>query len=147
RRSATESSPNKLLTRSGTSPTSHSSEGTPMNPDLRLAPEGTVFDEYAAYVEERHRIWELRSLGLPAPWTRSPILAARKFTNNFRILDTGSQYVLRMVQDAEDPMDVVLRAFLYRFTNLPEVCIAYREEFGRWPVLSDVGGRLDAFLR
>lgn len=118
-----------------------------MNPDLRLAPDGSVFDEYVAYVRERHRVWELRSLGLPAPWTSSPILAARKFTNNFRVLDRGSQYVLRMVQDAEDPMDVVLRAFLYRFSNLPEPWAAYREEFGRWPEIRDVGDRLDDFLR
>lgn len=120
---------------------------TDMNPELRLAPEGTVFDEYVAYVRERHRIWELRSLGLPAPWTRSPILGTKKFTNDFRVLDTGSQYVLRMVQDVEDPIDVVLRAFLYRFTNLPEPWEAYREEFGRWPEIRDVGGRLDDFLR
>lgn len=120
---------------------------TDMNPELRLAPEGTVFDEYVAYVRERHRIWELRSLGLPAPWTRSPILGTKKFTNDFRVLDTGSQYVLRMVQDAEDPIDVVLRAFLYRFTNLPEPWEAYREEFGRWPEIRDVGNRLDDFLR
>lgn len=117
-----------------------------MIPELRLRPDGTVFDEYVAYVEERHRVWELRSIGLPAPWTSSPILATKKFTNNFRVLDTGSQYVLRMVQDAEDSMDVVLRAFLYRFTNLPEPWEAYRERYGRWPEIRDVGGQLDAFL-
>lgn len=120
-----------------------------MDPELMLTEGGTVHDEYAAYVSERHRIWELRSMGLPAPWTRSPILAVNKFTNNFRILDRGSQYVLRMVQDAETPEDVVLRSFLYRFTNLPEVWDAYYGgEDGRWPVLSDVtSGRLEDFIR
>ena len=87
-------------------------------------------------------------MGLPAPWTSSPILATKKFTNNFRVLDRGSQYVLRMVQDAEDPMDVVLRAFLYRFTNLPEPWEAYRERYGRWPEIRDVAsGELGEFLR
>ena len=109
-----------------------------MNPELRLAPEGTVFDEYVAYVQERHHVWERRSLGLPAPWSASPILREARFTNNFRVLDTGSQYVLRMVQDAETAWDVVLRAFLYRFTNLPEPWEAYREELGRWPRMEDV---------
>ena len=119
-----------------------------MDPDLRLAPEGNVFDEYLAFVEERHRIWELRSMGLPAPWTRSPILATKKFTNDFRVLDPGSQYVLRMVQDADTPEDVVLRAFLYRLTNTPDVWVSYfGGEDGRWPILRDVeSGLLEDFL-
>ena len=119
-----------------------------MNPELRLAPEGTVFDEYVAFVRERHRVWERRSLGLPAPWSASPILREARFTNNFRVLDTGSQYVLRMVQDAYTPEDVVLRAFLYRLTNLPEPWEAYRDLHGRWPIVEDVAaGRIERFLR
>ena len=119
-----------------------------MNPDLRLRPEGAVFDEYVAYVEERHHVWERRSLGLPAPWSASPILREARFTNNFRVLDTGSQYVLRMVQDAETAWDVVLRAFLYRLTNLPEPWEAYRDLHDRWPIVEDVAaGRIERFLR
>lgn len=119
-----------------------------MNPDLRLRPEGAVFDEYVAYVEERHHVWERRSLGLPAPWSASPILREARFTNNFRVLDTGSQYVLRMVQDAETAWDVVLRAFLYRFTNLPEPWEAYRDLHDRWPIVEDIAaGRIERFLR
>ena len=119
-----------------------------MDPELRLAPEGTVFDEYVAYVRERHHVWERRSLGLPAPWSASPILRGARFTNNFRVLDTGSQYVLRMVQDAYTPEDVVLRAFLYRLTNLPEPWEAYRDLHGRWPIVEDVAaGRIEGFLR
>ena len=118
-----------------------------MNPDLRLAPDGTVWDEYAAFVTERHRVWERRALGLPAPWTASPILSQVKFTNDFRVLDTGSQYVLRMVQDAADEFEVVLRAFLYRLTNTPEVWEAYRARYGRWPDGPDFHtGILSTFL-
>ena len=118
-----------------------------MDPDLHLAPGGTVRDEYVAYVQERQRIWELRSMGIAPPWTDSPILNAARFTNNFRVLDTGSQYVLRMVQDAEAPEDVVLRAFLYRLTNLPDAWEAYRRREGRWPLLKDVRtGLLSEFL-
>ena len=119
-----------------------------MNPDLRLAPGGTVRDEYVAFVRERHRVWERRSLGLPAPWSASPILREARFTNDFRVLDTGSQYVLRMVQDAYTPEDVVLRAFLYRLTNLPEPWEAYRDLHDRWPIVEDVAaGRIEGFLR
>ena len=118
-----------------------------MNPDLRLAPDGSERDEYVAYVRERHHVWERRSLGLPAPWSASPVLQAARFTNNFRVLDTGSQYVLRMVQDAETPEDVVLRAFLYRLTNLPEPWEVYRACHGRWPNMSDLRlGILENFL-
>lgn len=119
-----------------------------MNPDLRLAPDGSERDEYVAYVRERHHVWERRSLGLPAPWSASPVLQAARFTNNFRVLDTGSQYVLRMVQDAETPEDVVLRAFLYRLTNLPEPWEAYRDLHDRWPIVEDIAaGRIERFLR
>lgn len=117
-----------------------------MDETLRVAPGGSVRDEYVAFIVERHRIWERRSLGLPSPWTDSPILDRVKFTNDFRVLDTGSQYVLRMVQDAETPEDVVLCAFMYRLTNTPEVWDAYLAEFGRWPVVQDVGGALGEFL-
>lgn len=118
-----------------------------MNPDLRLAPDGSERDEYVAYVRERHHVWERRSLGLPAPWSASPVLQAARFTNNFRVLDTGSQYVLRMVQDAETPEDVVLRAFLYRLTNLPDAWEDYHHREGRWPLLKDVRtGLLSEFL-
>ena len=115
-----------------------------MNPDLRLAPEGSTFDEYVEFVRERHLVWERRSLGLPAPWSASPILREARFTNDFRVLDTGSQYVLRMVQDAKTEWDVVLRAFLYRFTNLPDPWEAYHLQTGRWPRMGDV---VDGTLR
>lgn len=119
-----------------------------MNPDLRLAPAGTIRDEYAAFVRERHRIWELRSMGIAAPWTDSPILDRVKFTNDYRILDTGSQYSLRMLQDAVTPEDVVLRAMAYRLTNRPELWDLYRAEVGRWPILPDVlDGTLERVVR
>lgn len=115
--------------------------------DLRLVPDGSERDEYVAFVRERHHVWERRSLGLPAPWSASSILQQTRFTNNFRVLDTGSQYVLRMVQAAETPEDVVLRAFLYRLTNLPEPWEAYHRREGRGPTVDDVRtGVLPEFL-
>ena len=53
-----------------------------MNPDLRLAPEGSMRDEYVEFVRERHRVWELRSLGLPAPWAAGLPIAAEAFTTH-----------------------------------------------------------------
>ena len=93
---------------------------------------------YKRYVIERQRVWELRELGLPAPWSDDPILNELKFCNNFRVLDRGSQYVLRMVQDAKTKGDVVLRAFLYRFTNLETVWELFLNRHGRWPIEMDI---------
>ncbi len=93
---------------------------------------------YLAFVAERHRVWEARQAGKPQPWTEDPILAGRKFTNVFRVLDVGSQYVLRMLQDAPTPRDALARAFLYRFTNLPGGWEHLRAQLGRWPTAEDI---------
>lgn len=72
---------------------------------------------YLRFVEERHRVWELRQLGAPQPWTEDPILANRKFTNVFRVLDPGSQFVFEL--EDGDPWVTLFRLFLYRYTNEP----------------------------
>lgn len=104
-------------------------------------------DLYKRYVIERQRVWELRELGLPAPWSDDPILNELKFCNNFRVLDRGSQYVLQMVKSAPTRADVVLRAFLFRFTNYPAVWEIFLERYDRWPIEADlVSGRLERFI-
>lgn len=104
-------------------------------------------DLYRKFVKERHRVWERRQIGLPAPWSDDPILNEVKFCNNFRVLDRGSQYALRMVQDASTRGDVVLRAFLYRFTNTEVVWDIFLEKHGRWPVEMDItDGTLEEFI-
>lgn len=72
---------------------------------------------YLLFVEERHRIWERRQAGMPQPWTDDPILATRKFTNVFRVLDPGSQFVLTDLLPDTEPEDFLLRCFLYRHTG------------------------------
>lgn len=72
------------------------------------------------FVHERHRVWEQRQAGSPQPWTDDPVLATRKFTNVFRLLDPGSQFVIRnLLEDDPDPATFLMRCFLYRHTNLP----------------------------
>lgn len=94
---------------------------------------------YLDFVAERHRIWERRQEGQPAPWTDDPILAGRKFTNVFRVLDPGSQYALKLVAQAARPRDALARAFLYRFTNLPSTWdYLHRALGGRWPDALDI---------
>lgn len=102
---------------------------------------------YKRYVHERQMVWERRQIGLPAPWSDDPILNELKFCNNFRVLDRGSQYVLRMVQDAHTKGDVVLRAFLYRFTNMEVVWEIFLNQHGRWPIEEDLSnGILEQFI-
>lgn len=75
-------------------------------------------NDFLAFVTERHRIWEQRQVGEPPPWTDDPVLATRKFTNVFRILDPGTQFILT---DLADPWlesrDQLMRLFLYRHTG------------------------------
>lgn len=78
-------------------------------------------DDFLRFVYERHRIWEKRQEGLPAPWTDDPILASRKFTNVFRVLDPGTQFLLTDLFDPWlSPRDTLMRAFLYRHTGRVE---------------------------
>jgi hypothetical protein len=78
-------------------------------------------DDFLAFVAERHRIWEQRQAGAPQPWTEDPILASRKFTNVFRVLDPGTQFLLTdLFQPGLSPADTLMRAFLYRHTGRVE---------------------------
>lgn len=77
---------------------------------------------YLAFVQERHRIWLRRQAGEPGPWTVDPILASQKFTNVFRVLDPGSQYVLTTLDEPGcAAVDLALRIVLYRHTGRIEV--------------------------
>lgn len=78
-------------------------------------------DDFLHFVVERHRIWEQRQAGAPQPWTDDPILATRKFTNVFRVLDPGTQFLLTDLFEPDlDPRDTLMRAFLYRHTGRVE---------------------------
>lgn len=97
-----------------------------------------MLDTYLAFVEERHRVWELRQLGAPQPWTTDPTLATRKFTNVFRVLDPGSQFVFELAGPDDDPADVLARLFLYRYTNEPATWRHVRDADGFYPTLDDL---------
>lgn len=92
-----------------------------------------VFHEYLNFVEQRHMAWSRRRVGMEYP-VKDPIVAGKKFTNVFRILDPGTQYVLNMVTEGTpSPRTVLTRAFLYRMTNLPGPWEYVRNQWGHWP--------------
>lgn len=100
-----------------------------MNPDIAL--------DYLDFVYDRHMVYVRRGAGEPGPWAPDgSLLNSVKFTNVYRILDTGSQYLFGMMDGSWE--DNFLRAFAYRYSNRPEPWQAWHTAFGRWPVRSDL---------
>ena len=93
---------------------------------------------YRDFVIERHKIWERRQAGEPGPWTRDPVLASRKFTNVFRLLDFGTQFVLTdLAPKGEDWRNVLYRLFLYRHTGRVEAWQYLELALGRYPYVGE----------
>ena len=91
---------------------------------------------YQHMVMERHKIWMARQRdNEPQPWTADPVLANRKFTNMFRVLDPGSQFVFALGDN--NPVDAIARLVFYRLTNLPATWYAMRAVLGRYPLVDD----------
>lgn len=94
---------------------------------------------YLDFVTERHRIWVQRQAGQLQPWTTEPTLARRKFTNVFRLLDPGSQYVLTDLLEPElAPEDLLLRLFLYRHTGRLEAWRHLLVDLGEYPTRANL---------
>lgn len=94
-----------------------------------------MLELYQHMVRERHQIWLARQHGDAYPWTKDPVLANRKFTNMFRVLDPGSQFVFDLQED--DPLDTLARLVFYRLTNLPASWYEMKAVLGRFPVAAD----------
>jgi hypothetical protein len=108
-----------------------------MNPDAAL--------DFMEFVAERHRIWEKRQAGEPQPWTDHPILAARKFTNVFRLLDHGTQFLLEeLYEEGLSERDTLLRFFLYRHTGRVETWEYLNLMLGDYPTLATLDDALAA---
>lgn len=95
-------------------------------------------DLYLRFVEERHNVWVERQIGAPAPWTSDPVLAGKKFTNVFRILDPGSQFILTDLAQGGTPEDFLMRCFLYRHTGKIDSWKHLEVEFGGYPGIGDL---------
>lgn len=95
--------------------------------------------DFLDFVAARHEAWTGRQLGLPQPWTSDPIVQTRKFTNVFRVLDYGSQFVLTdLIEPGLPPADLLMRLFLYRHTGRVEVWRYLQAEMGGYPLLEDL---------
>lgn len=96
-----------------------------------------VAQTYLEFVAERHRIWEQRQRGDAQPWTTDPVLASRKFTNVFRVLDWDSQFLVRELPD-EQPADTLMRCFLFRHTGRRQAWEFFELMHGHWPEIADL---------
>lgn len=65
------------------------------------------------FAKARHRLWEGKG-------TKSQILTNRKFTNVFRVLDRGSQYLLQLMDLHDDTIDRLALSYFYRQVNRPD---------------------------
>jgi hypothetical protein len=96
---------------------------------------------FLEFVRDRHDIWRKRQAGESAPWTEDAVLASLKFTNMFRVLDPGSQFVITDLDWAGRDVserDLLMRLFMYRYTNEPTTWKHMREELGNYPVEADL---------
>ena len=100
--------------------------------------------DYLQFVEARHTAWVARQTGMDSPWTDDPIVNSRKFTNVFRILDHGTQFVLTDLEDPEvSDRDLLMRLFLYRHTGRTEVWEFLELMLGAYPTVSELDEVLD----
>jgi hypothetical protein len=77
---------------------------------------GERLDQFWTFIAKRQDIWFRRFvLGHPPPWTKDPILASNHFTNVYRELDPGTQYVVeRILERDETAADRIFNVMIYR---------------------------------
>jgi hypothetical protein len=97
-------------------------------------------EQFLGFATERHRVWERRQMGQAPPWTDHPVLASKKFTNVYRVLDYGSQWLFRSgwISPEASPRNQLMRLFLYRHTGRWEAWDVVLEILDRPPLLEDL---------
>jgi hypothetical protein len=107
-----------------------------------------VFESYWRFAAERHRMYERRLMGLPAPWTSDLVLSAYRFTNAFRAADRVSQYLIRdVIYRGDQAVDeVVFRVLLFKLFNKIETWQLLLHEFGDVSLSSFDVGEADRLL-
>ena len=96
------------------------------------------FQLYLDFVVNRHQVWLKRQAAEPGPWSEDPILASRKFTNVFRVLDPGSQFIFDLDDARLRPEVTLMRLFLYRHTGRVEAWEYLKQEMGDYPETRDL---------
>jgi hypothetical protein len=104
-------------------------------------PRPGVYELYWKFAYERQRVFELRTAGLPGPWTDNPILQTYKFCNVYRAADRVSQYLIRTIcySDQHDtPADRLFQIVAFRIFSSIETWERLRTRLGHNPTLDDL---------
>ncbi len=74
------------------------------------------------FIYERQSIWSRRFLDrLPPPWTEDNVMREERFTNVYRELDPGTQYVINEILETKAPKpDKIFNTMLYRLIGRSE---------------------------
>lgn len=94
--------------------------------------EFTHLNRFTRFIVERHRIWERRARGAPAPWTKDPILQTYRFCNVYRELDRVTMWITDHWRKpfADDP-HLWFALVVARLVNHPETLVDLALP-GRW---------------
>lgn len=79
-------------------------------------------DLFWSFICERQSIWYRRFVQkLPFPWTKDYIMQHERFTNIYRELDPGTQYVINEILEIDAPKpDKIFNTMLYRLIGRSE---------------------------
>jgi len=91
-----------------------------------------TMDDVVNFVHERHAAFT-------GDTVTDPIINHKKFTNVFRVLDRGSQYLLELMDLYDDPADRLAISYFYRQVNRPDTMKAIiKANSGYVPDLADI---------
>lgn len=81
-----------------------------------------ALDSFWRFIDKRQRVWFRRVVeGQSPPWTEDDILQKYRFTNVYRILDPGTQYVIQNILEGDvSREDKVLNVMMYRLIGRQE---------------------------
>tara|TARA_R110002012_G_scaffold238730_2_gene412520 strand:+ start:8736 stop:9638 length:903 start_codon:yes stop_codon:yes gene_type:complete len=80
-------------------------------------------ERFFGWIAERHRIYQARAAGNPAPWTNDPIFNEYKFTNPFRENDRVTIWMREnwtSVNDHRPPEEIFFNCCLFRMVGTSE---------------------------
>jgi hypothetical protein len=90
-----------------------------------------MFDAFMAFVIERHRIYERRATGKPAPWTKDKILRTYRFCNVYRELDRTTQWITEHWRTPfENYEHLWFDMVIARLVNRPETLAQFNTRYG-----------------
>ena len=84
--------------------------------EIRSSLDAESLDLFWQFIAERQKVWYRRIVeGRPAPWTDDDILQEYRFTNVYRELDPGMQYVIQNILETDaSRRDKLFNVMLYR---------------------------------